>query len=101
MIRRPPRSTLFPYTTLFRSLPGARLLVRCRTGLPGRRPGRRSHARRHLAEVQVVLDLRHARWHHPWSVRPGSAHEPREPGEERWVTSCAAAATFVAEAGRC
>src|SRR2546429_3787858 len=25
MIRRPPRSTLFPYTTLFRSLPVARL----------------------------------------------------------------------------
>src|SRR2546425_2710496 len=25
MIRRPPRSTLFPYTTLFRSLPAARL----------------------------------------------------------------------------
>src|SRR5438132_5835159 len=24
MIRRPPRSTLFPYTTLFRSLPGRR-----------------------------------------------------------------------------
>ena len=22
MIRRPPRSTLFPYTTLFRSMPG-------------------------------------------------------------------------------
>src|SRR5256885_6786420 len=29
MIRRPPRSTLFPYTTLFRS-PTARLLVRAR-----------------------------------------------------------------------
>src|SRR3712207_7026198 len=28
MIRRPPRSTLFPYTTLFRSLPDA--LCRCR-----------------------------------------------------------------------
>src|SRR2546422_3623056 len=27
MIRRPPRSTLFPYTTLFRSLPVHRLLV--------------------------------------------------------------------------
>src|SRR3712207_8800685 len=27
MIRRPPRSTLFPYTTLFRS---DRMLVRCR-----------------------------------------------------------------------
>src|SRR3989442_10052351 len=25
MIRRPPRSTLFPYTTLFRSLPGSRI----------------------------------------------------------------------------
>src|SRR5256885_17178656 len=25
MIRRPPRSTLFPYTTLFRSLPGEQL----------------------------------------------------------------------------
>src|SRR5258708_8249095 len=25
MIRRPPRSTLFPYTTLFRSNPGRRL----------------------------------------------------------------------------
>src|SRR2546427_5392236 len=26
MIRRPPRSTLFPYTTLFRSLPAVRAL---------------------------------------------------------------------------
>src|SRR2546430_16667391 len=31
MIRRPPRSTLFPYTTLFRSLPEAGLKV-SRTG---------------------------------------------------------------------
>src|SRR2546426_4007303 len=37
MIRRPPRSTLFPYTTLFRS--GAQR-VRQLLGLPGR-PGRR------------------------------------------------------------
>src|SRR3712207_6875813 len=28
MIRRPPRSTLFPYTTLFRSHPGGGLLRR-------------------------------------------------------------------------
>src|SRR5258707_4591311 len=33
MIRRPPRSTLFPYTTLFRSL-----------GAPKRQPGRRRSA---------------------------------------------------------
>src|SRR2546427_7160029 len=36
MIRRPPRSTLFPYTTLFRSGPGD---PRARTGGPAR-PGR-------------------------------------------------------------
>src|SRR3712207_7487532 len=34
MIRRPPRSTLFPYTTLFRSLVPPRL--------PRHRPGRRA-----------------------------------------------------------
>src|SRR5688572_31311459 len=28
MIRRPPRSTLFPYTTLFRSIVGANVYVR-------------------------------------------------------------------------
>src|SRR2546430_6681640 len=36
MIRRPPRSTLFPYTTLFRSQPDARLLV-ILPGAPGPR----------------------------------------------------------------
>src|SRR2546422_4838757 len=49
MIRRPPRSTLFPYTTLFRSLDlviyGA--LVRARRGL-----GRIEHARvRHFGHL--------------------------------------------------
>src|SRR3712207_8379825 len=37
MIRRPPRSTLFPYTTLFRSVVGAHAGVDDRLG----------HARRH------------------------------------------------------
>src|SRR5438128_9151309 len=40
MIRRPPRSTLFPYTTLFRSAPGRPAL---RLGTTGDRPG--VHAR--------------------------------------------------------
>src|SRR5688572_31061233 len=35
MIRRPPRSTLFPYTTLFRS---SRLNVRANRGLANARP---------------------------------------------------------------
>src|SRR5688572_33500743 len=37
MIRRPPRSTLFPYTTLFRSRPGAGERAR---GRPARRAPR-------------------------------------------------------------
>src|SRR5207249_5281209 len=32
MIRRPPRSTLFPYTTLFRSARGATVVHRVRAG---------------------------------------------------------------------
>src|SRR3712207_7394026 len=35
MIRRPPRSTLFPYTTLFRSDHGARLGEPARMGVGG------------------------------------------------------------------
>src|SRR5258708_28664218 len=43
MIRRPPRSTLFPYTTLFRSLLSARTHARRRRAVVGvgrRPPGR-------------------------------------------------------------
>src|SRR5256885_10121340 len=44
MIRRPPRSTLFPYTTLFRS-PARRPVV----GPPARPPHQRGHAQALLA----------------------------------------------------
>ena len=37
MVRRPPRSTLFPYTTLFRSAIDGRKILRVRKGLPFRR----------------------------------------------------------------
>src|SRR2546427_9565612 len=43
MIRRPPRSTLFPYTTLFRSASLPRRSQPCRAAWP---VGRRSPARR-------------------------------------------------------
>src|SRR3712207_7000490 len=51
MIRRPPRSTLFPYTTLFRSDPQAdqaarRAARRRRDDRPGRGRGRRVLRRR-------------------------------------------------------
>src|SRR3712207_6921176 len=44
MIRRPPRSTLFPYTTLFRSEP---VFARCPQGLPARGQYRQAWAGRH------------------------------------------------------
>src|SRR5260370_14233331 len=73
MIRRPPRSTLFPYTTLFRSLsgtPSARRPWQCpappprtNTARPRRcaaRPiGRAAHCRseEHTSELQSHLNL--------------------------------------------
>src|SRR5438034_5915207 len=69
MIRRPPRSTLFPYTTLFRSRPGGecvpRRLDRHRALAPGAArargmPGQRRHRARseeHTSELQSHSDL--------------------------------------------
>src|SRR6266540_4384233 len=58
MIRRPPRSTLFPYTTLFRSELAALLRV---PALPPERPQRRRHLERrseeHTSELQSHHDL--------------------------------------------
>src|SRR5438067_10766052 len=65
MLRRPPRSTLFPYTTLFRSLkPGMNTQVEIRTGqrqgvlaVPNvaLRPQHRSEE--HTSELQSRFDL--------------------------------------------
>src|SRR2546425_8624373 len=76
MIRRPPRSTLFPYTTLFRSRPrrrrpsrpphardgvrGRRARRRGRRGPGQRRRGRRGERRRseeHTSELQSLAYL--------------------------------------------
>src|SRR2546426_8658007 len=51
MIRRPPRSTLFPYTTLFRSLPIGRLEL----PLEGV-PAREHHERQHRADQVAAED---------------------------------------------
>src|SRR5207249_5668789 len=69
MIRRPPRSTLFPYTTLFRSGKRSALFL-TRSGLAGVDPGSgkvrfqfpwrsRTHARseEHTSELQSRFDL--------------------------------------------
>src|SRR5260221_7724846 len=55
MIRRPPRSTLFPYTTLFRSV-GARRSGRLGWGFRGCNRGRR-RSEEHTSELQSHSDL--------------------------------------------
>src|SRR5256885_12032616 len=73
MIRRPPRSTLFPYTTLFRSLARVRRAQRAgreprgtgprggRAGLLDRRPGlcdgRAGRSEEHTSELQSPCNL--------------------------------------------
>src|SRR5437867_10086163 len=56
MIRRPPRSTLFPYTTLFRSAPCVLVLLGFRVPRHHRiRGGNRSEE--HTSELQSPYDL--------------------------------------------
>src|SRR5215204_7272918 len=60
MIRRPPRSTLFPYTTLFRSRdadPGVRHAGRHRVCPGVRHPLRPGRSEEHTSELQSHSDL--------------------------------------------
>src|SRR2546430_3251988 len=59
MIRRPPRSTLFPYTTLFRSRvggPGLPAVVGLRAGVLAGDPGR-ARSEEHTSELQSQSNL--------------------------------------------
>src|SRR2546426_7019266 len=66
MIRRPPRSTLFPYTTLFRSHPRLRRRLRRARRLAGLedahdpragRAGSRERSEEHTSELQSPCNL--------------------------------------------
>src|SRR6266581_7066305 len=56
MIRRPPRSTLFPYTTLFRAAPH-RLTRVIRSQGSGRRRARCGRSEEHTSELQSPVHL--------------------------------------------
>src|SRR5690349_23040480 len=56
MIRRPPRSTLFPYTTLFRSAAGGRAPCAARPARPHQLPFPR-RSEEHTSELQSRRDL--------------------------------------------
>src|SRR6266487_4812384 len=58
MIRRPPSSTLFPYTTLFRSLLCSMTGSRAETGTSRvRRPGWSARSEEHTSELQSPVHL--------------------------------------------
>src|SRR5438477_7523791 len=62
MIRRPPRSTLFPYTTLFRSLSSTALIASTPSRFSARTCARPSSASRrrseeHTSELQSHVNL--------------------------------------------
>src|SRR6266704_5900251 len=54
MIRRPPRSTLFPYTTLFRSRRQPELRLHRERGM---QPWRAARSEEHTSELQSRFDL--------------------------------------------
>src|SRR5205807_8706651 len=57
MIRRPPRSTLFPYTTLFRSARARRPARACRCRERRRRRRRPTRSEEHTSELQSPCNL--------------------------------------------
>src|SRR3989454_4986547 len=71
MIRRPPRSTLFPYTTLFRSLQGGGLAGAVRPEERDDLP--RIDAERHLA-YRVDIAVARPQQRLDCAPEPGTAH---------------------------
>src|SRR5258707_12665675 len=97
MIRRPPRSTLFPYTTLFRSLTSETVAQVSATQTQGRDVFLAADPSQLPVQHASIGDLRFAVgykspalgtemagtrtfWHDRACGSPGFAHPPREPG---------------------
>src|ERR1019366_6828905 len=57
MIRRPPRSTLFPYTTLFRSYPGTSTQPNVSAVSASRWRNRYVRSEEHTSELQSLTNL--------------------------------------------
>src|SRR5256885_5726994 len=57
MIRRPPRSTLFPYTTLFRSHANLRVLTERMAGILVSIPHGKIRSEEHTSELQSPCNL--------------------------------------------
>src|SRR3989454_4723215 len=76
MIRRPPRSTLFPYTTLFRSRPRAAV-----DGGPARGAGADAVLQQHPLAVQRRADRRAHAGHGPRHLLPDQGRSEEHTSE--------------------
>src|SRR2546427_8031317 len=74
MIRRPPRSTLFPYTTLFRSRHVAALGETLAAPLPSLRPAPRGLAESLIDAARVAMATRQRELQDRKSTRLNSSH---------------------------
>src|SRR3712207_7846789 len=74
MIRRPPRSTLFPYTTLFRSLQAVTWLCPQGTARPSGQGCRLEPTSQHLWNVTSPGEVRFAGQEDRKSTRLNSSH---------------------------
>src|SRR2546430_12469577 len=81
MIRRPPRSTLFPYTTLFRSREGLMPILRAGRIGTEESPGR-PRSEEHTSELQSQSNLvcRLLLEKKKQSIRPTTCADMRTPG---------------------
>src|SRR2546430_7311763 len=77
MIRRPPRSTLFPYTTLFRSL-GVNSVTIIENGASARVTGLESSIE--WAPTRKFLGSLNFQWINPYLTQPLCSHGPPCPG---------------------
>src|SRR5690242_20914453 len=92
MIRRPPASTLFPYTTLFRSPIESRCCTRCRccssvffevrsSTVPSINTSQKTRSEEHTSELQshvnLVCRLLLEKKNHPSSRPPPSSTQTR------------------------
>src|SRR5215467_16225275 len=82
MIRRPPRSTLFPYTTLFRSIDDPAIIlsisVTTRPQRPGERDGEHYHFVDHVRFEAMVSSGELLEWAEVFGHRYGTPRAPVE-----------------------
>src|SRR2546430_15426810 len=97
MIRRPPRSTLFPYTTLFRSISAHQ-----ESGASGEAPFTSVHSASHQVCFQQHLQVGHSRAlaHHGGAAQRRLCHAVPQEGYFGWRLTNVRSVAFRARVSR-